>query len=93
MYAKVKLSVILDEIKFIENKINDFIVEMSQAFHTIYEVDDNLIDRKSFAEQAKNTMCPPVLFALLDNKCKSVKEWLYNQTNEKIAKWIGVYNE
>ncbi len=82
-----------DEIKSIENKINDFIVEMSQAFHTICEVDNNLINRKLFAEQAKKTMCPPVLFALLDNKCKSVKEWLYSQANEKIVKWVGANNE
>ena len=82
-----------DGIKSMENKIDDFIVEMSQAFHTIHNIDRGLLDRKSFAEQAKKTMCPPVLFALLDDKCKSVKEWLYNQSNEKVVKWLGADNE
>jgi protein associated with RNAse G/E len=75
------------------NKIEDFIVEMSKAFHIMCKTDNNLIDRKSFAEQAKKTMCPPVLFALLDDKCKSVKEWLYNQSNDKVVKWIGADDE
>ena len=53
----------------------------------------DLSNRKEFAEYAKQTMCPPVLFALLDKKCESVTGWLYAQSDEKIVKWIGVDNE
>lgn len=74
------------------DEIEHFVVTMEDEFEYMKNHMD-LSNRKEFAEYAKQTMCPPVLFALLDKKCESVTEWLYAQSDEKIVKWIGVDNE
>lgn len=49
--------------------------------------------RKDLAEfiNDKLSFCPAVFFALYDKKVGNVKEWLYNQSTDKVLKWIGVY--
>lgn len=47
-------------------------------------------DRKSYALWAKCQHAPAFFFALLDGHTKTLDEWLWKQTNERILKWIGV---
>lgn len=47
-------------------------------------------DRKSFALWSTKQTCPPIMFGLYDKKIGEPIEWLFNQTSEKILKWIGV---
>lgn len=71
------------------SKIDEFINCMENDFSRI--MDDKLManDRRIFASVATQSRCPPVLFALLDKKVKTTKEWLWNQTNSKIVRWIN----
>lgn len=51
----------------------------------------NWFNRKELALfiQKHFEFCPPVFFALYDKKVDNAKEWLYNQSSDKILKWIG----
>lgn len=70
-----------------KNKIDLFIENMNSAIdkaqNTIFST------RKDFAEFAKKTPCPALMFTWYDGKVSTPKEWLWNQTNEKIIAWIG----
>lgn len=73
----------------VRSSIGDFTI--SCEFDYKYALMDHYNeDRKKFAEYAKYTRCSACMFALLDGKAKDSKQWLWNQTNEKIVKWIGV---
>lgn len=49
--------------------------------------------RKDLAEfiNDKLSFCPAVFFAIYDKKIDNAKDWLYNQSTDKILKWIGEY--
>lgn len=67
-------------IKFIEDM--DFCIECAKN-------DKKLDNRKKFAEFAKTTRCPAMMFNWLDGKFISIKEWINSQMNEKIIYYIG----
>jgi hypothetical protein len=69
-------------------KINQFIEDMDWCIDCAKE-DKKLDNRKRFAEFAKTTKCPALLFNWLDGRITNSKEWLFQQTNEKIVMWIG----
>lgn len=46
------------------------------------------LSRKEFAEIAKKTICPALMFAWIDGKTSGAKEWLLSQSDDKIAQWI-----
>jgi hypothetical protein len=68
-------------------KINEFCDEMDKNTVGISR-DDAKKDRKGFAAMATTTMCPPFLFSWLDGRCETAREWLWQQTDEKVAYWI-----
>lgn len=71
----------------IEEGISLFIESMNSS---IDKSKSNIFNtRKDFAEFAKNTKCPALMFNWYDGKISDPKEWLLNQTNEKIVFWIG----
>jgi len=70
----------------VENKINAFIQEMDALL--TYE-NKNIEPRKDFALWATKTKCPAMLFHWKDGLVTNTKEWLWNQTPDKILKWIG----
>lgn len=76
-----------EQINNTKNKIDLFIENMNSAIdkaqNTIFST------RKDFAEFAKKTSCPALMFTWYDGKVSTPKEWLWNQTNEKIIAWIG----
>ena len=76
-----------EQIINIKNKIYLFIENMNSAIdkaqNTIFST------RKDFAEFAKKTMCPALMFSWYDKKVSTVKEWLWHRTNEKIVMLIG----
>jgi len=78
-----------DIFKNVENAINTFFENMNSCI-TCAEQEKKFDNRKSFAEFAKNSKCPPLLFNWLDGKIKTAQEWLWSQTNDKIVRWIGV---
>ena len=45
--------------------------------------------KKEFAEKAKLTICPPVMFAMYDGKADSIDNWFWSQSNERILKMLG----
>lgn len=78
-----------DIIHEVEQGIMDFVVRV------LDEWDDNFRDktfesRKDFAMIANKLSCPAVMYSIQDKKVETVSEWLFNQTNEKILKWIGI---
>lgn len=78
-----------DAFDMIKDKINYFIKDAESTWENImFKIP--YMSRKDFALWAGKHYCPPVFFSLYDGKHETVKEWLYNQKNEKILKWIGV---
>ena len=75
---------IFKEVKY---KLNDFISDMNWCILTAIH-DDKLYNRKRFAEFAKTTKCPPLMFNWLDKKIETTNDWLNTQTSEKIVEWI-----
>ena len=74
----------------INKRIEKFVLVMND--HIDYILDDITLScgsRKVFADYAMTTICPMLLFNWNDQKCKGAKEWLWNQTNEKVVDWIG----
>lgn len=69
--------------------INNF-VESVEADKKYAIENVNLESRKDFAMFATKRVCPAFLFGWLDKKCGDVKEWMWNQTDEKIVKWVGL---
>jgi hypothetical protein len=72
----------------VEEKLNIFILDMDWCIETASK-DDKLDNRKRFAEFAKTTKCPPLMFNWLDKKINTTRDWLNTQTSEKIVDWIG----
>ena len=73
----------------VQSAIDNFISQLeSDKKYASENVD--LSNRKIFAMYATKTICPAFLFGWLDKKCDDTKEWLWNQTNEKIVKWVGL---
>ena len=73
----------------VQNAIDEFISRLeSDKKYASENVD--LSNRKTFAMYATKTICPAFLFGWLDKKCDDTKEWLWNQTDEKIVKWVGL---
>ena len=76
-----------ENIENIKIKIEEFIKNMKSS---IEKAQNTLfLTRKDFAEFAKTTKCPTLMFNWYDKKVYTVEEWLWNQTNEKIVMWIG----
>ena len=73
----------------IKDRIQSFIMDAEFTWENVV-LKSRDMSRKDFALWAGKYYCPPVLFSLYDGKYKTVKEWLYNQQNDKILKWIGV---
>lgn len=50
------------------------------------------VSRKEYALWAKETTCPPFMFALLDkwDNVNTPLDWLFMQQTDKIMKWIGL---
>lgn len=46
------------------------------------------MSRKEFAELAKSTTCPALMFNWVDGKTAGAKEWLLSQSDDKIVRWI-----
>lgn len=75
----------------LDEKIITFIKDMDWCIETAKE-DKSLDNRKRFAEFAKTTRCPALMFNWLDGRVTSAREWLYSQTDEKVVNWIGDIN-
>ena len=59
----------------------------------ILRIGDLDVDTRGyFAKYAKQTACPPLLFEWLNRQCSNAKEWLWNQTDEKILEWVNKYD-
>lgn len=73
----------------IKNKIEVFIMKGNLAWDNIKT--KSYPSRKDLALEIQNncSFCPPIFFALYDKRADNVKEWVYNQNNDKILKWIG----
>lgn len=72
----------------IENALNLFLEKINEDWWI--KKPDLFEDRKSFALWATKQTCPPIMFGLYDKKIEEPIEWLFNQTSDKIMKWIGV---
>lgn len=76
-----------EQIINIKIKIEEFIKNMNSS---IEKAQNTLfLTRKDFAEFAKTTKCPALMFNWYDKNVSTAEEWLWNQTNEKIVMWIG----
>ena len=70
-----------------KNRINDFIESFDNTTDALK--DRVFADRKEFANFALATKCPAFYFNWYDGKLSSMKEWLWNQSNDRILKLIG----
>lgn len=57
---------------------------------SLFKAESRTMTRKDFAAVATKTICPAFMFAWLDGKAKSAKEWLLDQSEDKIVQWITV---
>lgn len=71
-------------------KMTDRFVEIMQNEINGLECAVQKLTRKQFAELAKQTVCPPLLFSWIDGRTTTAKEWLFSQTDEKIVYWISL---
>ena len=46
--------------------------------------------RKALAEVVKETKCPACIFALIDGKSQSPRNWLLSRPTDKILGYFGV---
>lgn len=68
------------------DKINEFVNKVLVDWNTMPHVDD----RKAYAMWAKKTICPAFFFWVFDDRGYEPRGWLWNQSNEKIIRWIGL---
>lgn len=71
----------------VKDSLNTFIENMDKEILTAKQ--SNFNSRKEFASFAKQTKCPALMFNWYDNFYQSAREWIYNQTADKIVKWIS----
>jgi len=72
----------------INKKISIFIEDMNWCIECAKQ-DKKLDNRKRFAEFAKTTKCPPLMFNWLDGKILNAKDWLFDRPEDKVVEWIG----
>jgi hypothetical protein len=70
------------------NGIYKFLNIITAEWGSVSEIE--FADRKELAMTANKSKCPSVIYSLWDGKSSSVREWLFNQQNDKLLKWIGV---
>lgn len=74
----------------IKSAIKKFVSDTDVAYYSdLTTMEFNNRKEVALYIQEKLNYCPPVFFALYDKKVDSAKEWLYNQSSDKILKWIG----
>lgn len=81
-YPEFKL--MFDEV---ERLTDTFVETMDLEIEKVKPLISNL-NRKEFAEIAKKTACPALMFSWIDGKTTGAKEWLFSQSDDKIAQWI-----
>lgn len=77
------------EFESASNALNDFIEECEIQYNSIPQE----LSRRDFAQYALKTVCPPVMFALLDGKFESVYEWTKNQNCDKMVEILKLKNK
>lgn len=76
-----------ETIERIEKSLDTFIFHIMTDYRKVNEL--KFKSRKEMAEIVNKTRCPSAIFSLYDKKKKSLTEWLWSQTDEKILKLIG----
>jgi hypothetical protein len=68
----------------VQGSIDAFILRMQEEINAAHGISD----RKEFAMIAKNSACPPLMFSWFDGKVSTASEWLANQADDKVVRWI-----